>query len=138
MDRLLIALGIAVLAAAVALVLRRRRRRDAPTRSNAVVPEQLDRADFASPAAPWLIAVFTSATCETCADVRTKAQALASDQVAVEVVEFQARRELHRRYRIDAVPLVLIADHAGVVQRHFLGPVSATDLWASMASLRAD
>jgi hypothetical protein len=136
MDRLLIALGIALVAGAVALVLRRRRRPDAPTRSNTAVPEQLDRADFAAAAAPWLIAVFTSATCESCADVRTKAEALASDQVAVDVVEFQTRRDLHRRYRIDAVPLVLIADHAGVVQRHFLGPVAATDLWATMAALR--
>jgi hypothetical protein len=34
------------------------------------------------------------------------------------------------------VPLVLIADAEGVVQRHFLGPVTATDLWAAVAELR--
>jgi hypothetical protein len=135
MDRVLIAVAIGVLAAGVALALRRRRS-DAPVRTSAVVPEQLDRADFASPAAPWLVAVFTSATCSSCADVRTKAEALASDEVAVAVAEFQTDREVHQRYRIDAVPLVVIADRDGVVRQHFLGPVTAADLWAAMAELR--
>jgi hypothetical protein len=135
MERVLIAVAIGVLAAAVALALRRRRP-DAPVRSSGVVPEQLDRGDFASPAAPWLVAVFTSATCSSCAEVRMKAEALASDEVAVAVAEFQTDREVHERYRIDAVPLVVIADREGVVRQHFLGPVTATDLWAAMAALR--
>jgi hypothetical protein len=136
-DRLLIALAIAVAATAVALLLRRRRP-DAPTgRHGLLVPDQLDRADFGDPRRPWLVAVFTSSTCSTCADVEAKAAVLASDDVAVEVIEYTARRELHRRYHIEAVPLVAIADEAGVVRRHFLGPVSATDLWAAVADVRA-
>jgi hypothetical protein len=138
MDRLLIALGIAVAAALVAIVLRRRHRPDAPTRSVSLVPDQLDRADFAAPATPWLVAVFTSATCSTCADVVAKADVLASDDVAVEVVEFQTRPDLHQRYRIEAVPLLVIADGRGVVRGHFLGPVTATDLWAAVAAARAE
>ena len=138
MDRLLIALGIAVAAALVAIVLRRLRRPDAPTRSVGLVPEQLDRADFATPEAPWLVAVFTSATCSTCADVVAKAEVLASADVAVDAVEFQTRPDLHQRYRIDAVPLLVIADGRGVVRAHFLGPVTATDLWAAVATARAD
>jgi hypothetical protein len=137
MDRLLIALAIAIAAGVIALALRHMRQSDAPTRSSGLVPEQLDRDDFASPSAPWLVAVFSSATCGTCADVQDKAAVLASDDVAVDVVEFQARRDVHQRYRIDAVPLVVIADAAGVVRRQFLGPVTATDLWAAMAQLRA-
>ena len=70
------------------------------------VPDQLDRADFAWPEAPWLVAVFTSATCASCADVRSKADVLASNDVAVDIVEFPARRDVHRRYGIDAVPLL--------------------------------
>ena len=136
MDRLLIALGIAVVAVAVGLVWRRRRGPDAPTRSSGSVPEQLDRADFASPSAPWLVAVFTSATCSSCADVQAKAEVLGSDDVAIDVIEYQTRRDLHQRYRIDSVPLVVIADDAGVVQQHFLGPVTATDLWAAVAAAR--
>jgi hypothetical protein len=138
MDRLLIALGIAVAAALVAIVLRRRRRPDAPTRSVSLVPEQLDRADFVTPATPWLVAVFTSATCATCADVVAKAKVLASDDVAVEEVEFRTRPDLHRRYLIEAVPLLVIADRRGVVRGHFLGPVTATDLWAAVAAARAE
>ena len=138
MDRLLIALSIAVVAGGVALVWRRRRTPDAPTRSSSAVPDQLDRADFASPEAPWLVAVFTSSTCATCADVESKAAVLASAEVAVDVIEFRARSDLHRRYRIDAVPLLVIADRAGVVRGHFLGPVTATDLWAAVAAARAE
>jgi hypothetical protein len=137
MDRLLIAAGIAAVAAVVALWLRSRRGADAPTGTGAgLVPTQLDRHDFASPAAPWLVAVFTSATCSTCADVQAKAAVLSSADVAVEVVEYQARRDLHQRYRIEAVPLVVIADGDGVVRHHVLGPVTATDLWAAMAAVR--
>ena len=136
MDRLLIALGIAVVAVAVGLVWRRSRGPDAPTRSSGSVPEQLDRADFASPSAPWLVAVFTSATCSSCADVQAKDEVLGSDDVAIDVIEYQTRRDLHQRYRIDSVPLVVIADDAGVVQQHFLGPVTATDLWAAVAAAR--
>lgn len=136
MDRLLIALGIAVVAAVVALLVRRWRQTDPPTRSRGLVPAQLDRGDFAAPEAPWLVAVFTSATCSTCADVEAKAAVLRSDEVAVEVVDYEVRGDLHRRYRIDAVPLLVIADQAGVVRHHVLGPVTATDLWAAMARLR--
>ena len=136
MERLLIALGIAVVAVVIGLVWRRRRGPDAPTRSNRAVPEQLDRADFASPDAAWLAAVFTSATCSSCADVQAKVEVLCSDNVAVDVIEYQSRPDLHQRYRIDSVPLVVIADDAGVVRQHFLGPVTATDLWAAMARLR--
>ena len=80
--------------------------------------------------------MFTSTTCHTCADVVAKAAVLASDDVAVAEVAYGAARELHRRYRIDSVPLVLVADAAGVVRRHVLGPVTATDLWAAVAAAR--
>ncbi len=80
--------------------------------------------------------MFTSATCSSCADVQAKVEVLRSDDVAVDVIEYQSRRDLHHRYRIDSVPLVVIADDAGVVREHFLGPVTATDLWAAMARLR--
>ncbi len=59
-----------------------------------------------------------------------------SDAVAVQTVSFQAQRELHERYDIDAVPCLVIADAHGVVHRAFLGPVTATDLWAAVANAR--
>ena len=61
---------------------------------------------------------------------------LASREVAVQEVEYVRDRNLHDRYRIDAVPTLVIANAAGVVHYGHLGPVSATDLWAAMARCR--
>lgn len=136
MDRLLVALLVLVVAAGVALVARARRRTDAPTQLVHRAPSQLDRADFPRPDAPWLVAVFTSATCHTCADVARKATVLDAPEVAVAELEHSATGELHDRYGITAVPTLVVADADGVVRASFLGPVSATDLWAAVAEVR--
>ncbi len=130
--------GLALVVGAVALVLRRRAVPDRPTQPRRVgVPAQLDRADFDRPDAPWLVAVFSSASCLSCADTSAKAGQLESGSVAVQDVEFGSRPELHRRYGIDAVPVVVVADLDGVVRASFVGPPSAADLWATLADLRA-
>jgi hypothetical protein len=137
-DRLLIVVVLVIVAVAVAIVVQRWRPRPVPTATvRRPLPDRLDRPDFDRPDAPWLVAVFTSATCATCAGVWDKAQLLASDEVAVTVIEYRADRALHERYGIDAVPAVLVADREGAVRATFVGPVTATDLWASVAELRA-
>ncbi len=136
MDRLAVAAAIVAVAALVALVLRRRRRPDAPTQPSYQAPSQLDRDDFAEGGHPWLLVVFTSATCHTCADTLGKARAAASGEVGVVEVEYGAERELHRRYGIDAVPTLVLADADGVVHASFIGKVTATDLWAAVAEAR--
>ncbi len=137
MERIVVALVLAGLAVAVALLLQRRRT-DAPTQPTGTfeAPAQLDRADFVRPDAPWLVCVFTSATCSTCGEVWSKAELLDAEEVAVQEVEAVADRELHRRYGIEAVPIVAIADADGVVRSSFVGPVSSTHLWAAVAELR--
>jgi Thioredoxin len=135
-NRLLLALLIVAIAAGVALVLRRRRPADAPTQARHLAPTQLDRRDFPGPDRDWLLAVFTSATCSTCHDVARKAAVLASPSVEVAEIEYSANRELHQRYRIEAVPTAVLADREGVVRRAFMGPVTATDLWAAVAEAR--
>jgi hypothetical protein len=135
-ERLVLVLVLVAVAVAVAAVVERRRRPAAPTNVGHTLPDQLDRGDFARPEAPWLVAVFTSATCDTCAGVWDKARLLESDDVAVHEVEVSAARDLHHRYRITAVPAVLIAGADGLVRSTFLGPVTATDLWATVAELR--
>lgn len=137
MERVLLVVALAAVAVAVALLIERRRRPPAPTNVRHRLPEQLDRRDFDRPEAPWLVAVFTSATCHTCGEVWDKARHLASDDVAVQDLEVTAARAIHRKYAIDAVPAVVVADPAGVVRAGFLGPVTATDLWATVAELRA-
>ncbi len=135
-DRLLTALVLAGVVLAVAALVQRHRRPPDPVRTGYAVPLQLVRADFERPAAPWLVVVFTSATCSTCAGVWDRARHLESDAVAVQEVELSAARDLHERYRIEAVPTTVVADGDGAVRRHFLGPVTATDLWAAVAELR--
>ena len=133
--RLLVAAAVILVAVGVAAVVRRRRATDAPTQPHHDLPAQVDRADFDGDA--WLVAVFTSDTCATCADVVRKAEVLRSDEVAVQVAAYQTRRDLHARYRIHAVPAVLLVDPHGVVRRTFVGPVTATDLWAALADARS-
>lgn len=135
MTEVLIAVAVVAVAATVGLVLRRRQAVEAPTQPHYDIPAQLDRADFA-PGVPWAVVVFTSATCTTCADVKSKAQVLASAQVAVVEAEYTAARHLHRKYDIQAVPIVAVADAEGVVRAGFAGPVTATDLWAAVAEAR--
>ncbi|MCH2430620.1 MAG: hypothetical protein MK187_08455, partial [Acidimicrobiales bacterium] len=53
-----------------------------------------------------------------------------------DVVEVGERHEVHDRYAVDAVPMVLLVDALGVVRDHHLGPVSATHLWGGLADMR--
>jgi peroxiredoxin len=135
MQRLLLAAAIVVVVSAVAAVLRRRRPAP-PTPARYQVPAQLDRADFAGQGSPWLVVVFTSATCTSCGQVPEKVDVLRSDAVAVQEVSFQTERELHERYSVEAVPMILVADEEGVVRASFIGVPTATDLWAAVAEAR--
>ena len=128
--------GVVVVVALLANLWQRKRQVDAPTQGASEVPSQIDRSDFARPDAPWIVLAFTSATCQTCSDIERKVRVLETNSVAIQILEYTAQRELHERYKVDAVPTVLMADANGVVQANFLGPVSATDLWAALARAR--
>jgi hypothetical protein len=133
------AVGVAAAAGAGAIVatLLQRRRSDPPLNpGNYEPPVQLDRRDFERPAADWLVVSFTSATCDSCTDAARKVALLGSDVVATQDVEVGDRPDLHARYRIAAVPIVVIADREGVVRRSFVGPFTATHLWGAVAELR--
>lgn len=133
----LIIVAVAIVVSVVFAVVARRRRGDAPSQPvHHKAPAQLDRADFVQPDTPWLVAVFTSATCDTCAGVLERASILESSEVAVTEVEVSRDGDLHDRYRITGVPIVAIADRDGVVVASFVGPVSSTHLWGAMAEVR--
>jgi hypothetical protein len=138
MGRLAFAVGLIVIAVVVAHVLRQRApaRRPIRTPTRAGTPSHLDRADFARPDAPWLVVAFSSDTCSSCAGTWEKVALVESAEVAVEDVTFPARRDLHERYAIDSVPLVVVADADGAVRATFLGPPAAAELWARLAELR--
>ena len=76
MEQVLLALVLASGAAVVAAVLRRRQRTAPPTQPTFLAPAQLDRAGFARPEAPFLVVVFTSSTCHSCAAMADKARVL--------------------------------------------------------------
>ena len=135
MSRAVIAVVLIGLAVVVAQLLRRRRP-EPPTQSRWAVPAQLDRADFVRPDAPWLVAAFTSATCASCEGAVAKAAVLASEDVAFEEISFQTGKETHERYAIETVPMIVVADHEGVVRASFVGTPSATELWAAVADAR--
>jgi hypothetical protein len=132
----LIAAGLVVLAGGVAFLLRRRRPQP-PTQARWSVPAQLDRADFAGTDRLWLVVVFTSATCDSCASAVAKASVLESPEVAFQEVSWQANKDLHERYAVDVVPMTLLADDEGVVQASFIGSPNAAELWAAVADARS-
>ena len=130
-------MAVLILAAVVvAKVVEKRRPRVTSSTKTYAVPKLLDRNDFEHPAAPWLVAAFTSATCSSCDRVRRVIAPLASPDVVVADIEIGAQPELHERYGIEAVPTVVVADEVGEVRASFLGVPTAADLWASVAELR--
>ena len=114
---------LVVVVGGIALLLRRRASIDPPTQQRWQVPAQLDRKDFPAASGEWIVVVFSSKSCQTCADITRKAVVLASREVSVVEVEYSEQTEVHRRYRIDAVPTVVVADRTGVdVTPAFLDP----------------
>ena len=137
MTTLVLAVGLGAVAVLVAWVIRTRTGTDAPTQARWAVPTQLDREDFTGPELPWLVAVFTSSTCLSCAGTWKAAQALAAPDVAVQRLDAVAERPLHERYGIEAVPCLVLADVAGTVRASFLGEPTHAELADAMAALRA-
>ncbi len=136
MERVVIVVVVGLVAVLVAVVVQRRQLPTSPADTGYHVPTQLHRSDFARPEAPWLVVLFTSATCRSCQGMWDKAKHLESDAVAVQQIEVTEAKEIHDRYRIDGIPTTLVADAEGVVRSSFLGPATATDLWAAVAELR--
>ena len=136
MNRLVAVILVFAVAALIAWLLQRRRS-EPPTQPTLYpVPTQLDRADFVRPDAPWLVALFTSETCDSCARVKDKACVLEAPDVAYQEISYQRDKALHKRYSVEAVPLLVIADAEGVVTNAFVGEVTAIDLWGAVATAR--
>jgi len=133
--RVVIALLIVATVGGVALVMRRRPPQP-PPRDVYPVPKQLDRADFPRPEAAWLVALFSSAACDSCQGLGDKLMPLESGDVAVCEIDAEHHGSLHRRYELAAIPTTVIVDDEGVVRRGFVGAFTATDLWGAVAELR--
>jgi hypothetical protein len=134
--RIGLAVALIAVAIAVALVLQRRRP-VAPPRDVYPVPRQLDRRDFRRADSPWLVALFSSTTCDSCEGLPAKLAVLESADVATCEIEYHEQPDLHRRYEIAGIPTTVVADGDGVVRAAFVGAFTATDLWAAVAEARA-
>jgi Thioredoxin len=132
-----VAAALIVLALVVAFVLERRRRAEPPPRDVYPVPRKLDRSDFPRGDTPWLVALFSSTTCDSCETLPSKLAVLESVDVATCEIEYHAQPDLHRRYEISGIPTTVVVDAAGVVRAAFVGAFTATDLWAAVAEARA-
>lgn len=126
MATLIIVVVVAVVAGAIALVVNRRGP-DAPSTPQFAAPQQLDRADFDQPDQPWLLALFSSSTCLSCHDARAVLAEVSFASVVVQDLPVETHKAVHDRYGVDAVPIVALADDAGVVRWSWLGapPVEA-------------
>ena len=133
-ERVLLAVAIALAVAVLAVVVQRRRPQP-PSQRRWAVPSQLDRFDFDRPGAPWLLVVFSAATCASCAAALSRAEAVGSADVAVQEVEFSARRDLHERYNIETVPMLVVADRDGVVRAHVIGTPAEGEIETALAEL---
>ncbi len=136
MERVVIVVVVGIVALVVASIVQRRQPPTAPAETGYHIPTQLHRDDFDRSDAPWIVVLFTSATCRSCQGMWDKARHLESDAVAVQQIEVTEAKEIHERYRIDGIPTTLVADAEGVVRASFMGPATATDLWAAVAELR--
>ena len=136
-TRLVLALLVVAAALIIAKVLERRRPAP-PTRDAYPVPAQLDRLDFPRPEAPWLFVLFSSRTCDSCAAMVGRVCSLESDSVATVQVEAKADKALHDRYRIEGVPMVVLADADGVVRAGFVGAVDTWELEDALAKAQAE
>jgi len=136
-SRLVVALVVVVVAVVAARLLERRRPAP-PTRDAYPVPAQLDRLDFPRPDARWLFVLFSSRTCDSCAPMAARLAALESESVAAVDVEAKADKALHDRYRIEGVPMVVLADAEGVVRAGFVGSVDSGELEEALAKAQSD
>lgn len=138
MERYLLAVALLVIAVGIAVVLDRRRRPTSVPSRQFRLPTHIDRGDLPDAELPWVLAVFTSTSCDTCRGVVEAAQPLRSDTVGVAELAFQLHRSLHNKYEIEAVPAALLVDRAGEVRASWLGVIEPGELWGRVSDLVAN
>lgn len=130
MIRLVVLIVLTAIAVGVAIALQRRRP-EPPSSPSYKAPTQVDRDDFEGQGVPTLIAVFTSATCASCAIALETARSVvasAGEGVVMQDLEVNRDSRMHQRYTIDGVPTTLVVDAEGVVRASFFGPTDVSQV----------
>ena len=128
-----------VLLVCVLIVYSTNRKKVAPTQADEYgYPSMINRKDFEDVNKEIIVISFTSSVCDSCKGVWSKVQVLNSDSVAVQNVEYEneSGKKLHQKYSIDAVPTTIVCNKDGITLKSYIGSVTATDLWAGVASAR--
>ncbi|MBN39682.1 MAG: hypothetical protein CL457_03315 [Acidimicrobiaceae bacterium] len=107
------------------------RRTDSPSVPKGSLPIQVDRRDFDMPDMKWLLVFFSSESCSSCIQVREILSGIPMNSIHIQEVSFPQGNNLHSRYAINSVPIVLIANLEGVVIWSYAG-VPPTDLIESI------
>ncbi len=112
-----------------------RRRTDSPSVPQSSLPVQIDRRDFEKPEKKWLLAFFSSESCSSCRTVRNLLKNIQANTIHIQEINFPKDRELHTRYGIDSVPIILIIDSDGVVTWSFAGTPSSALISDAISNL---
>ncbi len=127
MSTVLLVAGAVIIALAVSALTRRSattgRRAAAATEQDHHIPDVVSASDFGIPEDQWMLVVFSSDKCATCAVVVEAVSRIDMPDLTVAVVGIERMPGLHAEYRIDAVPTTIVADPTGSVRKSFLGPV---------------
>jgi len=134
MSRLIVLVLLSCGAFLAAVLLRKLNYRNFVT-SGWSVPGHLSREDFEFLNEPWLVVVFSSESCETCKPVVAESMKLASLGIAIQEVAAETKKDLHEKYGIDAVPMLLLVDKFGVVRSSHLGPVNFDEVKKSIETV---
>jgi len=122
-DKVILVVGSIAIAGFVSMILGRSR--VSPSAANAHhVPDRLDLDDFPEADGNWLVVVFSSSKCETCAGVVAAIRQLAMPGLSTREITVERHGDMHDRCGIDGVPTTVIADPQGRVLKSFLGPVA--------------
>jgi len=127
-ERLLVLVAVSLLACTAASIVQRRNYRHS-VRTGSPVPVQIHRGDFPHPEIDWLIAIFTSESCDACTAVLRSAQSIDSAAVHVAKIDSTKNEKIYKLYDIDAVPLLLLANKNGVVLYYHRGPIPTDQLY---------
>ena len=109
------------------------RRTDIPSVPKSSLPIQVDRNDFEMPVMKWLLVFFSSESCSSCIQVREILSDIPLNSIHIQEVSFPQEKNLHNRYAINSVPIVLIANLEGVVIWSYAG-VPPNDLIENLIS----
>ena len=131
MSRLIVLALISFGASLAAVLLRKLNYRNFVT-SGWSIPGHLNREDFGFLSEPWLVVIFSSDSCETCKPVVAESMKLSSLGIAVQEIALETNKDLHKKYDIDAVPMLLLVDKFGVVRSSHLGPANFDEVKKSI------